>query len=130
MPSLNRLFTLFALSLLLPACCIAQQNTGYNSTVLKLEPSDQPDTSRAFVHVLIREAEQPQPIQGATVLLRRDADKMYGRVSRADGQCTFRVGEGNYVIRVQMTGLMSFEQHNFVFEKGKSYTLEIGMAKL
>ncbi|HMX40494.1 MAG TPA: carboxypeptidase-like regulatory domain-containing protein [Saprospiraceae bacterium] len=130
MPSLNRFFFLFALVLLLPAYCAAQDSGRGSSTVLRLEPADQPDTSRAIVRVLIRETEQPEPIQGATVLLRREADKMYGRVTQADGQCAFRVGEGTYVIRVQMTGLVSFEQHNFLFEKGKSYTLEIGMAKL
>lgn len=113
---------------LTPALAQSTPKSG-GSTVLRFESSAQPDTSRALVDVLIREGQQSEPVHGATVLLRRDADKMYGRVTLADGQCHLRVGEGTYIVRVQMTGLVSFEQSNFILEKGKHYTLEIGMAK-
>jgi hypothetical protein len=100
-----------------------------DSKMLKMEAVPTTDTARAVVKVLIVEAENTEPVMGATVLLRRDTDKMHGRVTQDDGRCQFRVAQGNYSVRVQMTGLVSFEQSGLVLEKGKSYTIEIAMAK-
>ena len=126
MPSLRCIFFALALWPISAAFCVAQST---ESTLLKLESTPIADTSRAVLKVLILETGTQEPVQGATVLLRRDGDKMYGRVSQADGRCHFKIGAGNYVVRVQMTGLASFEQSGFLLEKGRSYTMEIAMVK-
>lgn len=129
MPS-RRTFVALCFALMPAAFCAAQTTAkGTESTLLKFESTAIADTSRAVLKVLIRETETSEPVLGATVLLRREADKMYGRVSQADGRCHFKIGPGDYVVRVQMTGLASFEQGGFLLEKGKSYTMEIAMAK-
>jgi len=125
---------LFFGGLYLPLCRAQQTSanffSGKESTVLRFEAVGIADTGRSVLKVLIREIDTPETVLGATVLLRRENDKMYGRVTQADGRCHFKVGGGDYTVRVQMTGLASFEQPGFLLEKGKSYTLEIGMAKL
>ncbi len=100
-----------------------------DSKMLKMESVSIADTSRAIVKLLVIELENKEPLMGATALLRRDTDKMHGRVTQEDGRCHFRVAQGNYSLRIQMTGLVSFEQSGFLLEKGKSYTIEIAMAK-
>jgi Carboxypeptidase regulatory-like domain len=100
-----------------------------DSKMLKMESMPNSDTSRAVVKVLIVEMDNKDAVMGATVLLRRDTDKMHGRVTQDDGRCQFRVAQGNYSVRVQMTGLVSFEQSGLLLEKGKAYTIEIAMVK-
>jgi hypothetical protein len=100
-----------------------------DSKILKMESVSIADTSRAIVKLSVFELENKEPIMGATALLRRDTDKMHGRVTQEDGRCHFRVAQGNYTLRIQMTGLVSFEQSGLLLEKGKSYTIEIAMAK-
>ena len=126
MPSLRCTLLFLTLWTLSVVVCKAQTT---ESTLLKFESTSIADTSRAVLKVLIREDGTSEPVLGATVLLRRDGDKMYGRVSQADGRCHFKIGAGNYTVRVQMTGLASFEQAGFLLEKGKSYTIEIVMAR-
>lgn len=126
MPSLRSLIFTFLLSLAFSVLGFAQAT---ESTLLKLDSTETADTSRAVIKVLLREIETSELVMGATVLLRRESDKMYGRVSEADGRCFFKVGAGSYTVRVQMTGLASFEQSGFLLEKGKSYTMEIAMAR-
>ncbi len=126
MPSLRCTFLFLVLWPFSVIVCKAQSA---ESTLIKFESTPIADTSRAVVKVLIREDGTSEPVLGSTVLLRRDADKMYGRVSQADGRCHFKIGAGNYTVRVQMTGLASFEQAGFLLEKGKSYTMEIVMAR-
>ena len=126
MPSLRCILLFLALWPLSVVVCKAQT---IESTLIKFDSTPIADTSRAVVKVLIREDGTSEPVLGATVLLRRDADKMYGRVSQADGRCHFKIGAGNYTVRVQMTGLASFEQTGFLLEKGNSYTMEIVMAR-
>jgi len=127
MPSSFRHLLLALLIGPLAAACGFAQTT--ESTLLKIDSTDTADTSRAVLKVLLREIETSELVMGATVLLRRESDKMYGRVSEADGRCYFKVGAGSYTVRVQMTGLASFEQAGFLLEKGKSYTMEIAMAR-
>ena len=88
------------------------------------------DTSKATLRVRVLEkGGDTEPIQGATVLLRRDKDKMLGRVTTHDGRCLFVSAPENYTIRVQMTGLKTFEKPGFKLEAGKVYNMEILMAK-
>jgi hypothetical protein len=68
-------------------------------------------------------------VQGATVLLRRDNDKMLGRVTTHDGSCSFAPSPASYSVRVQMTGMRSFEKAGVILEAGKVYDLEISMAR-
>jgi hypothetical protein len=78
--------------------------------------------------VQIFEAGSDEPILGATVLLRRDVDKMHGKVSNEYGSCTFIVAPGDYAMRVQMTGLKSLEKPELVLEAGKIYEMKLVMA--
>ena len=88
------------------------------------------DTSKATLRVRVLEkGGDAEPIQGATVLLRRDKDKMLGRVTKPDGRCLFVSVPESYTIRVQMTGLKTFEKPGFMLEAGKVYDIEILMAK-
>lgn len=91
---------------------------------------EQPDTSKATLHVRVLEKGQnPVPVQGATVLLRRDKDKMLGRVTRHDGRCSFSFTPASYTVRVQMTGLKTVEKSGFILEAGKDYDMEILMSR-
>jgi len=93
------------------------------------QTSTNPDTSKAMLKVRVFEkGENATPIQGATVLLRRDKDKMLGRVTKPDGRCLFEPSPALYTIRVQMTGLKTLEKTGFALESGKVYELEIRMA--
>jgi hypothetical protein len=94
------------------------------------QSSVSPDTSKTTLRVRVLEkGGETEPIQGATVLLRRDKDKMLGRVTKHDGRCLFSSAPATYTVRVQMTGLKSIEKPGFVLEAGKVYDLEIQMAR-
>ena len=87
-----------------------------------------PDSSKAMLLVRIfKKEDRLIPVQGATVLLSRDKDKMLGRVTKADGRCTFSSQPALYTIRVQMTGLASVERSGIPLTAGKVYHLEIQM---
>jgi len=89
-----------------------------------------PDSTKATLRVRVYEkGGSIEPVQGATVLLRRDDDKMMGRVTLYDGRCQFAPAPANYTVRVQMTGLKSVEQPGFALEAGKVYDMEIRMDK-
>lgn len=89
-----------------------------------------PDTTKASLRVRVFEkAGSIEPVQGATVLLRRDDDKMMGRVTHFDGRCQFSPSAATYTVRVQMTGLKSVEQPGFTLEAGKVYDMDIRMDK-
>jgi hypothetical protein len=93
------------------------------------QTSISPDTAKAMLKVRVLEKDgSAAPIQGATVLLRRDNDKMLGRVTRPDGRCLFEPSPALYTIRVQMTGLKTLEKTGFALESGKVYELEVRMA--
>jgi len=88
------------------------------------------DTSKTIVRATVLEMGNPkEPIQGATVLLRREKDKMLGRVTKQDGRCNFMPVPATYSIRVQLTGYKSLEATGLVFESGKVYELELRMAR-
>jgi hypothetical protein len=88
------------------------------------------DTSRTVLHVRTAESgEEAAPIQGATVLLRRDKDKMLGRVTKGDGKCSFVAAPAEYTVRVQMTGLRSLEKTGILLEAGKAYEMDIRMVR-
>lgn len=100
-----------------------------NAFVFK-QSSISPDTAKAMLRVRVLEkADGSEPIQGATVLLRRDNDKMLGRVTKHDGRCLFTSAPASYTVRVQMTGLKTLERSGVMLEAGKVYDLEIRMAK-
>lgn len=97
-----------------------------NSSFLLKLSSTSPDTAKATLRVRIREKTlKKEPIQGATVLLRRDQDKMLGRVTEKDGKCLFVASPATYMLRVQMTGLKTLEKQGISLEAGKVYDLEI-----
>jgi hypothetical protein len=88
------------------------------------------DTLKSIVRVQVKDPGYPGvPIQGATVLLRRDKDKMLGRVTKSDGRCNFMPTPATYVLRVQLTGYKSLEKTGLVFEPGKVYELDLRLAR-
>jgi hypothetical protein len=94
------------------------------------QSSISPDTAKATLQVRILErGGDTEPVQGATVLLRREDDKMLGRVTTNDGRCLFSAVPATYTVRVQMTGLKTLEKTGFTLEAGKVYDLDILMAR-
>lgn len=114
-----------------PANGLTQTNVAYqasDSELLSFRSTGVADTNRAILHVQIIESGTEEAILGATVLLRRDIDKMHGKVSNATGACTFTVAPGDYAFRVQMTGLKSLEKQGLLLEAGKVYEMKLAMA--
>ncbi|MBP6812143.1 MAG: carboxypeptidase regulatory-like domain-containing protein [Saprospiraceae bacterium] len=100
-----------------------------DSHVLFLKTVGITDTTKAIVRVLVKETGLTGvPIQGATVLLRRDKDKMLGRVTKQDGRCNFMPTPAMYTARVQLTGYKTLESSGLLFERGKVYELEVRVA--
>ncbi|HLP94426.1 MAG TPA: carboxypeptidase-like regulatory domain-containing protein [Saprospiraceae bacterium] len=94
------------------------------------ESGEGADTTKATLRVRILEKGQGNiPVQGATVLLKRDDDKMLGRVTTHDGRCSFNSTPATYTVRVQMTGLKTLEKTGILLDGGAVYDLEIRMAK-
>ena len=122
------LYRLFLLLPFLPAPCLSQNNVPLESELLSFESTGAAENNRAILHVQIFEAGANEPILGATVLLRRDVDKMHGKVSNEYGSCTFIVAPGDYAIRVQMSGLKSLEKPGLLLEGGKIYEMKLVMA--
>ena len=95
-----------------------------------LEAGGSPDTAKATLRVRVLEKGlRNDPVQGATVLLKREDDKMLGRVTMPDGRCQFSSAPASYTVRVQMTGLKTLEKTGIVLQGGAVYDLEIRMAK-
>ncbi|MBL7781124.1 MAG: carboxypeptidase regulatory-like domain-containing protein [Saprospiraceae bacterium] len=122
------IFRLFLLLTILPYGLIAQNSAPLESELLSFKATGTAENNRAVLHVQIFEAGVGGPILGATVLLRRDIDKMHGKVTNEYGSCTFIVAPGDYALRVQMTGLKSLEQAGLVMEAGKIYEMKLLMA--
>lgn len=122
------IFRLFLLSLFLPGLAQAQNSVPAESSLLSFQATGTAANNRAVLHVQIFESGTDEPILGATVLLRRDIDKMHGKVTNEYGSCTFIVAPGDYSFRVQMTGLKSLEHPNMVLEGGKIYEMKLVMA--
>lgn len=87
------------------------------------------DTTKATIRVQVKEIGSNEPIQGATVLLRRDLDKMLGRVTKPDGRCQFVSEAATYSVRVQLTGYQSLEYPALVLESGKIYEMTIRLGR-
>ncbi|MBL7829016.1 MAG: carboxypeptidase regulatory-like domain-containing protein [Saprospiraceae bacterium] len=99
-----------------------------NSHVSLFRTTGITDTSKVIVRVLVKEIGSETVIQGATVLFKRDQDKMLGRVTKPDGRCVFNPTPATYSIRVQLTGYQSLDQPDFAFESGKVYEMAVRMA--
>lgn len=122
------IFRLFLFLPFISTLCQAQNNVPSESGLLSFQATGEAANNRAVLHVQIFESGSGEPILGATVLLRRDVDKMHGKVSNEYGSCTFIVAPGEYSFRVQMTGLKSLEQSGMVLEGGRIYEMKLVMA--
>lgn len=101
-----------------------------SSAFIFKQSSVSPDTTKATLRVRVLEkGGDTEPVHGATVLLRRDKDKILGRVTKNDGRCLFGASPATYTVRVQMTGLKSLEKSGITLDAGKVYDLEIMMAR-
>lgn len=132
----NRLSLLIAV-VLFPTLTLAQQ------TIKTIPPIDSAktshislfrsigvvDTTKSTVRVQVKEIGSNEPIQGATVLLRRDQDKMLGRVTKPDGRCNFTSEPATYAVRVQLTGYQSLEYPALVLESGHIYEMTIRLGR-
>ncbi len=99
------------------------------SHVLHFAATGAAPNKQVILNVMVREADDREPVMGATVLLRREKPvRMYGKVTGPYGTCALTIAPDTYAVRVQVTGLASFEQSGFVLEPGTTYTLEIGLA--
>ena len=88
-----------------------------------------PDPKRVIINVKVSEFIDQEAVMGATVLLRRENPvRMYGKVTGQKGSCSLTISPDTYSVRVQVTGLASFDQAGFVLEAGSVYTLEIALA--
>jgi acyl-coenzyme A thioesterase PaaI-like protein len=100
------------------------------SNIAFLRPAGiNPDTAKAMLRVRVLEKGTREAVQGATVLLHREQNKMLGRVTEHDGRCVFTSAPATYSLRVQMTGLKTLERNGIKLEAGKAYDLEVSMAK-
>lgn len=108
----------------------AQDDTAtLRSRVLRFAATGAAEPKKVVVNVLVREAADREPVMGATVLLRRENPaRMYGKVTGGYGSCAMTIAPDTYSVRVQVTGLASFEQSGFVLEPGTTYILEIALA--
>jgi Carboxypeptidase regulatory-like domain len=105
------------------------QDSTQESRIVSFKVIGTNTSEKAIMQVTVLEQGDPEPIMGATVLMRRDKDKMLGKVSNAQGNCTFYALPASYTLRVQMTGLKSLEKAGILLEAGKTYQLEISMRK-
>lgn len=117
-------------------CCahaaIAQdQPITAESRLSRFVETGKADSERATLHVYIREADTAEPILGATVLLQRQhPDQVHGKVTQWDGRCKFKVAPSDYHLRVQLTGMVTFEMAHIELLAGRQYELEVEMARL
>lgn len=141
----NPVFPAICLVLLLPLAVRAQESAlstkniapAVVDTMMQDEnvwlcrvPSLSADTARATLRVRVLEkGGGTQVVQGATVLLKRDKDKMLGRVTKHDGRCFFSPTPATYSVRVQMTGLKTLEKTGITLRPGQVYDMVIQMEK-
>jgi len=130
--STHPIFRLLLFLPLLPLAGHAQTSIPVQQTaeseILSFKSTGEADNNKAVLHVQIFETATREPVLGATVLLRRDVDKMHGKVTNEYGACTFFVSPADYSLRVQMTGLKSLEQQSLLLEAGKIYEMKLVMA--
>ena len=113
-----------------PGTHAIEQKVAESNVLAFREISTSPDTLKATLNVRVLEkGGDTEPVHGATVLLRRDKDKMLGRVTQFDGRCLFHSAPSTYTVRVQMTGLKTLEKTGVSLEAGKVYDLDILMAR-
>ncbi|MCC7246280.1 MAG: carboxypeptidase regulatory-like domain-containing protein [Saprospiraceae bacterium] len=130
LPAYRFALLLGVLSFLLPGHIFSQSaDEPKGSRILAFQPVGVADTAKTILEVRLHDHTSHEAVMGATVLIRRDNDKMFGKVSAADGSVRFVVKPAEYSIRVQMTGLQSLEEAGINLEKGKAYRMEIAMVK-
>ena len=126
-------FRFFTLLLLLAYACPSwgqkQAQDTLNSRVLLFRETGTNNTAKAIVQITLNDPAENEAIMGATVLLRRDKDKMLGKVSNAQGKCIFHALPATYTMRVQMTGLKTLEKSGLSLAAGKTYQIEVAMRK-
>ncbi len=100
------------------------------SRILHFTESGSADANRAVLNVFMRD-DMEEPVLGATVLLqRKDPPRVHGKISQWDGRCQFKVSPGRYDLRIQLTGMVTYEQEGIELQAGKQYELELEMARM
>lgn len=100
------------------------------SRVLHFAESDGGETTRAVVNLLIHD-EFEETVLGATALLqRKDPASVHGKISQWDGRCQFKVSPGMYDLKIQLTGMVTFERTALELLPGRQYDMEIEMVRM
>lgn len=100
------------------------------SRLLHFTESEGPDSSRTVLNVFLHD-EFDESVLGATVLLQRQKpSQVHGRISQWDGRCQFRVSPGVYDLRIQLTGMVTYEQQTIELLAGRQYNMELEMVRM
>ena len=100
------------------------------SRLLHFTETEGPDSSRTVLNVFLHD-EFDEPVLGATILLQRQKpSQVHGRISQWDGRCQFKVSPGVYDLRIQLTGMVTYEQQTIELLVGRQYTMELEMARM
>ncbi len=101
------------------------------SRLLRFVETGTTDSERATLTLYVREQDTGEPILGATALLTRTTPEgVYGKVTQWDGRCRFKTSPGTYDIRIQLTGMVTFEKTSVELLAGRQYEMDIDMARL
>lgn len=125
----------FCLFLVLPAVVYCNANTDTlpqppKSRLLRFSDSNGPDSNRTVLNIFMHD-EYDEPVLGATILLQRQKPaQVHGRISQWDGRCQFKISPGVYDLRVQLTGMVSYEQQSIELLAGRQYEMELEMARM
>ncbi|MBV6439276.1 MAG: hypothetical protein EPGJADBJ_00915 [Saprospiraceae bacterium] len=124
-------YLLFMLPFLAAGQNPSDTSPGPQSRLLRFAETGATDADRATLHVFIRDQETDEPVLGATVLLQRqNPDQVHGKISQWDGRCKFKVAPGTYILRVQLTGMITFEKQNIELSGGREFSLDLDLARL
>ena len=100
------------------------------SRLLHFTEAEGPDSSRTLLNVFMHD-EFDESVLGATVLLQRQKpSQVHGRISQWDGRCQFKVSPGIYDLRVQLTGMVTYEQQTIELLAGRQYDMELEMVRM
>ncbi|MCB0528624.1 MAG: carboxypeptidase regulatory-like domain-containing protein [Saprospiraceae bacterium] len=100
------------------------------SRILAFSETEGPDSGKAVLNLYLHD-DYDETVLGATALLQRaNPSQVHGRISQWDGRCQFKVLPGTYEMRIQLTGMASFEQENVELQAGRQYEMEIELIRM
>lgn len=137
-PPMRTFFALVALCVGLLSCKTNSKAVVYKeipaqpSALLEanLVGANQDNPERAKVTLSVHETVGTEPIMGATcVLQRQESVTYYGQLTDISGRCNFDVQPGHYTLKVQLTGMTTYEMPPMMLEAGKTYKMAVAMGR-